>query len=813
MRAPVFCRCLLLLLLLANGLAALPAIEAIQASSDTVHRFQKFELTAGIRAAFENAYDFDEVSVYVAFSAPSGTTSRVDGFHVDDTTGAGVWVVRFAPTEPGLWRYALSSRDSSGTATATPGSFTCIVGDDPGFLRTTPNAYLRFDDGTQYFAIGENIGWGAFTDPVADYRRWLDDLSDHRGNYMRTWMASWGFALEWQDTGLGRYAEREYRAQQLDQVVELASERGIYIQLVLNNHGQVSTRVNPEWQNNPYNVANGGPCQNTWDFFTDATARDLFKRRLRYIVARWGYAPNILAWELFNEVDLTDDYPQHAGDIARWHQEMAAELVRLDINRHLVTTSFSGDAASGGIESADSIWRLADLDLTQTHYYGLDTDALRVQRDLVQEQRQAFGKPAMIGEFCFTDAATARSSDPDGIYLHNSLWASAFSGAMGAAAIWWWDSYIEPLDLYFHFEPLALFFAALDLPAEDFRARVVRAGSAAAEDLEARPGIGLRRASVAAFEVSPGGVITPSPVQAGRYLFGAEDVDRRNPPTFFVDYAQPGEFHLDTGSVLEGAPRLTVWLDGRRVFDVDAVADGHFVVPVPLGPHAIRVENSGSGYVRITSYNFADYVPTVLSFALQGQQTIAGWLQNKKYNWRDVLAAGPPPIVEQAVVRIDDLALHGDYRVEWLDPLNGEQLQSNTVASTEGSLTLETPPFSWDLAYRIRYLGAATAVTDLDASADAGPEAFALSQNFPNPFNSSTVIGYQLPQPMIVDLHIHDLLGQRVATLVQGLQPSGSAQVIWQGVDDRQVPVSSGSYFYVLSAGTYSARGRMTLLR
>ena len=52
MRAPVFCRSLLLLFVLADGLAALPAIEAIQASSDTVHRFGKFELTAEIRAAY-----------------------------------------------------------------------------------------------------------------------------------------------------------------------------------------------------------------------------------------------------------------------------------------------------------------------------------------------------------------------------------------------------------------------------------------------------------------------------------------------------------------------------------------------------------------------------------------------------------------------------------------------------------------------------------------------------------------------------------------------------------------------------------------
>ncbi|MCZ0212168.1 hypothetical protein OZK63_43170, partial [Streptomyces sp. UMAF16] len=68
----------------------------------------------------------------------------------------------------------------------------------------------------------------------------------------------------------------------------------------LNHHGQVSTTVNPEWNNNPYNIANGGPCNNTWDFFSNSTAKNLFKNRMRYIIARYGYSNTIMSWELFN---------------------------------------------------------------------------------------------------------------------------------------------------------------------------------------------------------------------------------------------------------------------------------------------------------------------------------------------------------------------------------------------------------------------------------------------------------------------------------------------------------------------------------
>ena len=81
-----------------------------------------------------------------------------------------------------------------------------------------------------------------------------------------------------------------------------------------NNHGQVSTGVNPEWNDNPYNAANGGPATNTWDFFTNATAINLHKNRLRYIIARYGYAQSIQSWELFNEIDWTDQFDTRKTD-------------------------------------------------------------------------------------------------------------------------------------------------------------------------------------------------------------------------------------------------------------------------------------------------------------------------------------------------------------------------------------------------------------------------------------------------------------------------------------------------------------------
>ena len=95
------------------------------------------------------------------------------------------------------------------------------------------------------------------------------------------------------------------------------------------------------------------------------------------------------------------------------------------------------------------------------------------------------------------------------------------------------------------------------------------------------------------------------------------------------------------------------------------------------------------------------------------------------------------------------------------------------------------------------------------------PMEFALHQNFPNPFNPDTTIKYELAESADVTLQIYNVLGQVVRTLVlSDSQPPGRYQIRWNGMDDRGVSVSSGVYFYKISAeGKFHDVRKLMLLK
>jgi len=76
------------------------------------------------------------------------------------------------------------------------------------------------------------------------------------------------------------------------------------------------------------------------------------------------------------------------------------------------------------------------------------------------------------------------------------------------------------------------------------------------------------------------------------------------------------------------------------------------------------------------------------------------------------------------------------------------------------------------------------------------PDAFEISQNFPNPFNSSTSISIRLPKESNIRLDIYNILGQQIKTIVDGNYSAGVHTFTWDGTDNQERNVASGVYFY-----------------
>jgi hypothetical protein len=88
------------------------------------------------------------------------------------------------------------------------------------------------------------------------------------------------------------------------------------------------------------------------------------------------------------------------------------------------------------------------------------------------------------------------------------------------------------------------------------------------------------------------------------------------------------------------------------------------------------------------------------------------------------------------------------------------------------------------------------------------PVGFALSQNYPDPFNPSTSIAFTIPSQEQTRLTVHDLLGREIASLIDGTMPAGSHTIVWNASG-----VASGVYLYTLTSGHYTSTRKLVLLR
>jgi hypothetical protein len=456
-----------------------PYIKNFKISRKRLPCFECLTLTFTLPDRYVDPFDSDIVDVSACFVHEDGEKHCVPGFYTQDyyieprganesliPQEAPYWCVKYTPCKPGVYKYTLKVKDAYGETTYGPEEFTVTPSQLPGFIRVSKKNPLlfEFDNGTAFFPIGHNIRspydgrmdklfpWQQrWPEGISAYVRYFNDMRKYGENFTEIWMAAWTLALEWTDIypgyhGLGQF--NLINAWQLDRLIDCATTNGIYINLVIHNHGKFSTYCDEEWDDNPFNIKNGGYLKIPDEFFTDSRAKRAFLKLMRYIIARYGWSPNIFAWALWSEVDLTGSDKnrwnfQDTPSVIEWHEEMSRAIKSMDIYKHIISTHVSRDYRKMNKKLAT----IPSLDVCAAdgYYDGVDAIALvRLMRGTYAFANE-IKKPVLITEFGGSHMGHKfqhlKSS------LHAGLWACAGIPLAGAPLFWWWQL-IEETNLY-----------------------------------------------------------------------------------------------------------------------------------------------------------------------------------------------------------------------------------------------------------------------------------------------------------------------------------------------------------------------------
>lgn len=471
---------------------ASPTIWNVRANDATPRVYGLYELRFEIPDRYANPFDPREVAVDADIRAPSGAVVSVPAFYHQDyfrtvsdsgetilPQGRPEWRLRYSPREEGGHSVTLRVKDRHGDSAWGPERFTAGPAARPGIVRVAKSdpRFFEYSGGAPYFPIGHNIRspfdtrmddqfpW-RFRHPEgsAAYSRYFHDMQAAGANLVEVWASAWCMGLEWSPTQLGYHGIGQYNmvnAWELDHVFRLADEHRLNVNLVLNNHGRLSDFCDPEWKDNPFNVARGGYLADPMEWFADPRALREYEQQMRYAIARYAWNPQLFAWELWSELNLAGstggDRPHYDPRVISWHGRIGRFIAAHDFHRHMVSTHVSNDYKMQNPE----LLQLPELSLAAVDAYHSSRDPLEIMRLQVAtaEFNNPYGKPVIVTEF----GGSPMAADLGHLRreVHAALWSSVTTAVAGTPLFWWWQV-IEEEDFYPMYKALSRFMEGED---------------------------------------------------------------------------------------------------------------------------------------------------------------------------------------------------------------------------------------------------------------------------------------------------------------------------------------------------------------
>lgn len=690
-------------------------VEAPVLQAGPCERFARLEFHCPLIAGYMNPFDPDDIQVDGLLRLPDGQQVVVPAFYYqgwepeNDRTQMMLsvryrrlphedgWRLRFAPSEVGEHRLQIVVRQHGRRTDLSPET-TFQVADSarPGFIEVAPGNRTQFADsgtGRLFAGFGANVAWTRAKDPGDPLPCYEYYFGKAKGkmNATRVWLCHWAW-LEWTravdapGTNWDGYAGIGYYnpmiAVALDRVFRLADENGLRVMLVTedNNEHWGSDRAD-EWAANPYNRKNGGPCASPGEVFTSPEARDWYRKRLRYIVARWGAETALWAIDSWN--DCSDPQPAQLA----WLREMRDEVHALTRGwRPLIYGSNYARAANTEMDyaQASNDPRNDRPNVTQECHYSEQTDwFVPVLREQLW-QGLALGRAVtMVWPHVLVDKTNA------------------------------WDTFRAPME----------FAQTLPLLTGTWQSLPVTVGHAQAEGEPPYRSI---------IELSAYGDV-PSwgqPATANRFevraeggnqwlvgfcpnLYGKNRAAWRNPPTFVCTLPAPGALIADIDEIGGGTQVLSATVDGETTVTV-SLPDGRRYprpeerwarIPLPAGSHTVLLDNAGDDWLRLRKLYLAWDNPSADRLVQATGRTNGtvgfAYVRNLTHSRvaREVLRQQPLELYDVAL-SLAGLPEGSRYAVRLVDPGSGATIREFTATAGPDGLAIPLNRLATDLVLR-----------------------------------------------------------------------------------------------------------------
>jgi hypothetical protein len=366
------------------------------------------------------------------------------------------WRVRFAVPDTGTWECVLLMGEPLQMAVphSTGIRFQCAPGDArDGYLKIAPdNRRLEHADGSPFFILGQNIAWAdepvlrghAGPAPVYiagyyDVMHYMESLAASGGNYVRFIMVRWSTGLEEKETGV----YEQDKAWALDSMMRLAEKLKLKVHFCLDL--TIGFTIEPKHEWHPYRRTFQKEGMTAAEMLSDSNVVELFDNYIRYVYSRWAFSPSVASIEIMQEHINWNGYADHKESFYNYFAH-AQRLLREELHSpHLLSTS-------QGEQNDIRAFSNSSISFIDVHNYTNNFHDNRWRYQITN--RRSYGKldkPFLFGEMGMI-AGPVNACDPDDweycsdISMHNSLWATAFMGGMGAGLPWWqWknDGYRE----------------------------------------------------------------------------------------------------------------------------------------------------------------------------------------------------------------------------------------------------------------------------------------------------------------------------------------------------------------------------------